>query len=656
MNVKRVLLLTLLFFIMVGAVSANDNVTGDNLQSVEQDINVTFDEVMWEKNLTDIEVELPQDASGDFCVKVDNEIIYNQTITEKSFKIPLKLPKKNPELVINIWPPMDCRQYKIAAFYNGIDLNVTSPIKVMNYPPDYTAVNFPAEILQHSSNYGMMIFPRSADGTVEFYIDGKLFETTIAKPTIYWQDKPFSELSLGNHTLEVHYLGDKYYRPFNKTLNFTVVNVIIDIPNPVNISHDDCISVRTLPSVSGTVRVYLDNRLVYTSKTENGECIFSLEECLKYTDRQIKGTYEGPNFSRTKTESVNMTYDFDVWLQDLTYGEDDTIWVMMPDYMNRKLLTVTIDGVKYTFKQPKYMENNIAEVDISKLLAGNHSMVVSFMGDAKFYPLNRTYNFTIRYGFSVPFEVEYMDSSKVYLRLPGDASGNLEVYVDGKLFGSSRMNRGYAEIGVSRLAPGEHSLLCRYTGTDYEVKDMETGIYVAPKIDLTYRFRQGENKYIYVKVPKSCTGYVIFEIDGKKHRVNIANGIAKYSLKRLTVGEHDIYVSYYGDDGARDLENWRVVTVYKKLVKLTLQKVKVKKSSKRLTIKATLKINGKFAKGKYLRFKFDKKTYKVKTNRKGVAKLVIKKNVLKKLKVGKKIKYQVKYGKKTLKRSVKVRR
>ena len=44
-------------------------------------------------------------------------------------------------------------------------------------------------------------------------------------------------------------------------------------------------------------------------------------------------------------------------------------------------------------------------------------------------------------------------------------------------------------------------------------------------------------------------------------------------------------------------------------------------------------------------FKFNGKTYKVKTNKKGVAKVIIKKSILKKLKVGKKVKYQVSYGK-----------
>ena len=324
----------------------------------------------------------------------------------------------------------------------------------------------------------------------------------------------------------------------------------------------------------------------------------------------------------------------------------------MPDYLNRKLVTITIDGVNYKFTQPKYSGNNMAAVDISKLAAGNHSMVVSFAGDDKFYPLERTYNITVDYEFNIPYDIEYKDSSVIYLRLPADADGSLEVQVDGKLFKSTKLSKGYAEVKIGTLAPGWHDILVKYTGSDYSMAEQSSMVYVAPKISLTYSFRQGEDKYISVEVPKSCTGYVIFNIDGKNHKVAITNGKAKYSLKSLKVGEHDVYVSYYGDDGTKDVENWRVVTVKNPLIKMTLQKVKVKKSAKKLVIKATLKINGKVAKGKYLKFKFNKKTYKVKTNKKGIT---IKKSVLKKLKVGKKVKYQVTYSKKAVKRTVKVK-
>ncbi|MBE6495064.1 MAG: hypothetical protein E7Z78_01325 [Methanobrevibacter thaueri] len=89
---------------------------------------------------------------------------------------------------------------------------------------------------------------------------------------------------------------------------------------------------------------------------------------------------------------------------------------------------------------------------------------------------------------------------------------------------------------------------------------------------------------------------------------------------------------------------------------LSLKKVKVKKSAKKLVVKATLKEGKKALKNKKVTFKFKGKKYKAKTNKKGVAKVTIKKSVLKKLKVGKKVKYQVTYLKDTVKRSVKVKK
>ena len=48
--------------------------------------------------------------------------------------------------------------------------------------------------------------------------------------------------------------------------------------------------------------------------------------------------------------------------------------------------------------------------------------------------------------------------------------------------------------------------------------------------------------------------------------------------------------------------------------------------------------------------------YSARTNAKGIAKVTIKKSALRKLKVGKRIKYQAKYGSKTSNRYNKVKR
>ncbi|MBQ2831041.1 hypothetical protein [Methanobrevibacter sp.] len=79
-------------------------------------------------------------------------------------------------------------------------------------------------------------------------------------------------------------------------------------------------------------------------------------------------------------------------------------------------------------------------------------------------------------------------------------------------------------------------------------------------------------------------------------------------------------------------------------LKLTLNTVSVKKSANKLVLTAALKKGTTLISGKQITFKFNGKTYKAKTNTKGVAKVTIGKNILKKLKVGATIKYQAKYS------------
>ena len=100
-----------------------------------------------------------------------------------------------------------------------------------------------------------------------------------------------------------------------------------------------------------------------------------------------------------------------------------------------------------------------------------------------------------------------------------------------------------------------------------------------------------------------------------------------------------------------------------KTVKVTVKNVikaknqSIKKSAKRVRVKVTLKTSKKKAiKGKRIVLKIKGKKVTAKTNKKGVATFKIKKSILNKLRAGKKYKYQVIYGKDTVKKTLKVRR
>ena len=88
------------------------------------------------------------------------------------------------------------------------------------------------------------------------------------------------------------------------------------------------------------------------------------------------------------------------------------------------------------------------------------------------------------------------------------------------------------------------------------------------------------------------------------------------------------------------------ITLYAQWDKIALKmdKVSAIKQGKDLKLSVTLKIGGKAVKGKKVTFTFNGKKYTAKTDKKGVAKVTIKKAVTKKLKVGKKVKISAAFG------------
>lgn len=159
-------------------------------------------------------------------------------------------------------------------------------------------------------------------------------------------------------------------------------------------------------------------------------------------------------------------------------------------------------------------------------------------------------------------------------------------------------------------------------------------------------------KYFSVKVV-SADGHelgagasVKFIINGKATMVKTnGEGIAKIKITQ-TPGKYTIKTTYNGATKSNKVTVKQV---------LTSSKVTVKKTSKKFTLNAKLKINGKLQKGKTIKFKLNGKTYRVKTNARGIAQKTFKKNVLKKLKKGKTYAVKVTYLKDTIKTTVKVR-
>ena len=243
---------------------------------------------------------------------------------------------------------------------------------------------------------------------------------------------------------------------------------------------------------------------------------------------------------------------------------------------------------------------------------------------------------------SIEYQVKLMDDKGVHV-----SDVELLFLVNGKTIRAYTNFEGIAVVRFG-LNIGTHAIEIRSNyGTFYE------------NIRVVSRFRNNKNinmyyfdgsKYsfkVYGNNGKlvGANQVVTVKINKKTYKVKTnKNGVASFTIpKTVKPGKYTITASYKG----QTIKN--TITVKKILSPNKL--VKVKRTASKLVLVAKLK---KKLKGKKIVFRFNGKNYSAKTNKNGVAKVVIKKTVIKKLKKGKTYKAKMTYYKTSIITKVRV--
>ncbi len=141
------------------------------------------------------------------------------------------------------------------------------------------------------------------------------------------------------------------------------------------------------------------------------------------------------------------------------------------------------------------------------------------------------------------------------------------------------------------------------------------------------------------KVIKSKT--VIITFKGVDYKVKTdSNGVAQLMVNLPVAGTYAFSVRFDGDDQYKASSGTYKLTVKKNTVKITAKTKKVKKSNSKRTVKFLLKTSkNKVLKSKKVKLTINKKTYTVKTNKKGIVTFKVKLPKKKKT-----YKYKLKFG------------
>ena len=490
----------------------------------------------------------------------------------------------------------------------------------------------------------------------------------------------FPKLDVGTHTLTVEILKDANHDSVTETSTITVKKAKTNV-----ITHNSNATLGqkiTLTAGMGGVEQINEGVMIfYDGQTKIGQTTVknSIAQ-MTYTpsiagDHSIIVYYEGTSRYDSSSSTFTLTVLDKSSSSNSTVINNNSIIIAKSQDGNVPLkinlsddatgtITLSINGKVYKAN----VVNGRVNVKLVGLDEGVYQYTIAYSGDENYPAFNHTSSLKVikpdeenmssnsKINITFPTLDGISSGDHIKMDLPNDATGNVTLIINGETF-EFPVENGNATVVIPRLDAGNYPYTLTYSGdskyssfsrqgTIVEVVKVDPVI-TASNVNVVYT----AGTYYTIEVTgtdgKPADGAAVI-ITGKISKtIKTDNGVAKFKISQVP-GQYKIKITALGKSVTRTINVKHLVT---------LKAVSVKKSAKKLVLQATLgKVNGKYLNKKSVTFKFNGKTYKAKTDKKGVAKVTITSNVLKKLKVGKTVTYQATYLKDTIKKTAKIKK
>lgn len=455
-----------------------------------------------------------------------------------------------------------------------------------------------------------------------------------------------TRLDSGNYSIDMAFFGNDYF-PCLISKNILVkphVDFTIDYTTYLNTVSFD---ISTSIAVNDTFVIKIDN-VIYES--DDGHLTIDYLDNGKYV-------LELSLLDGSAYDYNPFYYNFTVDVQTpvIIAGDFNTSYLSNATYM---IVVVDVDSnpvgdidVKFTFNgQTTYAKTNAkgqAFVYIN-LVNGVYILEIATLENSRYYSVNVVRTILVNSTIILDNPVKAANSNYVIRLLDVDnnplANATAEIVYGGVSYSLNSDKDGYVYLKVSKVGTFAMNILNTFSG---EV--LSTSVKVVSRItqNKAVTMYYGAGKSYSVRVCNDNGAFekglkVTFKLNGKTYtRTTDANGYASLKIS-LKPGKYTVVASYGGSSVSNKIT-----------VKTTIitKNIIVKKGK---TIKFNAKLlnsKGKILKNKFVTFKFKGKTYKVKTDSKGIATLKLNNPY----KVGT---YNIytKYGSLTVKNNIKIRK
>ena len=545
--------------------------------------------------------------------------------------------------------------YTCNVTYNGSD-NYNSCVESVNFTVNKLNVTVVSNVeIDDNNDVLIHILTDGDDGVAYVIINNNTYTGRIVNRTGVIN---ITGLLSGYYETSLVYNGSVHYNPSVVPVNFTVDK------------YDSAISVNVVDVVYGK-----DVIVNVTTDCDDGEIYIELNG-QKYRGYILDGkgsiivpslepgfyicnvTYTGSDNYNPCVESVNFTVNKidsstntfvelkngDVYINVLTTGEDSVAYVIF-------------NGTNYTCN----ITGGQGMIMITGLDAGYYDANLTYAGNKYYNPSISYVNFVI--GDKIDSSISVNTSDVVYgkdvlINVRTDCDDSIVyVIVNGQIFEGNIID-GIGLIRVSGLDTGNYELNVTYKGSDiYKPCVASVNFTVNPQStciranDASYIINYGGTYKVNFD-PLLEGVNITFTINGKNISSTLTDksGIAVINLSpsqlsSIGAGSHNMIVSFAGNKNYLPFNTTVKVSINKENTLFSnVKSVKkyYKSNAKAIQLTATLKNSkNKVIKNQWVYFKVNnKKTYKVKTNSKGVAKLTLNRAKIKACKLNTKGNYK----------------
>ena len=368
-----------------------------------------------------------------------------------------------------------------------------------------------------------------------------------------------SDLAEGTYTINATYAGDtKYIGSTSNTVTLKVEGKTVTEMS-VDIDVEKGIATVVLPDgVTGNVTVVIDGKVYNVTDITEIPVTIGIGD-LKPGNHTVEVIYSGDKYftpaSKINDVEVPKVDDYKINVDTKVDGSSVDITVSLPKDVTGPVL-IDVDGVGYYAN----VTGGQATLHLDDLSKGEHNVVVKYPGDDYYAPNGNTTSFEIdAKETSMSIKV---DDDEIVIELPEDATGSVEVSIDGKPQ-TVPLKGGRAVVDISGLEPGQHTVDVTYPGDDNYGPASNSTSFEVPKVsDYPIDITQKDDKLV-VSVPKDATGSVTVSIDGKPQTVPVSGGKAVVDISGLEPGKHGVEVTYPGDKKYAQESNATIIDIPK---------------------------------------------------------------------------------------------